>query len=462
MRRAALTAVVAAAAGLLGWLLLSGGGASYQFAAIFDNAKGLVAGQQVKIAGAVVGSVDTVELTPALDARIVMSISPRFAPLRADASCTILPEGLISENFVECNPGRAAAPLPRAGAGARAASGLPEVPLAHTTVPFSVQDVLNVFSLPTDERLRVLISELGIATAGRGQALNGLLLRADPALQQSRNVLAIIDAQRRRLTTAIGQTNTVLAQLATRQARVKQFVDDTAAVVGTTATHSAALGSAVAELPGMLTAVRPGLESLRRASTTATPLLAELHAAAPALDELTNAVPPFAAAGVPALRALQSTTSRGVAQTRTAVPFVHRLLGVSEPLDSARDAGALEGVLRLVYSLATESAMYDSASHIAAFIVNVDVKCVLGWVASTNIAGCSRRYSAPGAGELPINEPSCGAKSGAWLNEFCAPVAPGPLAFTRRPASQRLVSGALTGHSEPAANARSLHAYRLR
>jgi hypothetical protein len=99
--------------------------------------------------------------------------------------------------------------------------------------------------------------------------------------------------------------------------------------------------------------------------------------------------------------------------------------------------------------------------------VNIDVKCVVGWIAHTNEPGCSRRYTAPGAGELPINEPSCGAKSGAWLNEQCAPVAPGPLAFARgSDTGQRqlaaLVGGALSGHAEPIARARSLLGYLLK
>jgi len=41
-------------------------------------------------------------------------------------------------------------------------TGLPTVPLAQTTDPVSLQDVLNVFALPTDQRLRALITELGI------------------------------------------------------------------------------------------------------------------------------------------------------------------------------------------------------------------------------------------------------------------------------------------------------------
>ena len=73
------------------------------------------------------------------------------------------------------------APLPRSPR-----DGLPTVPLQRTTVPVSLQDVLDIFSLPVDERLSVLINELGIGTAGRGTDINAILRRANPALDAGR------------------------------------------------------------------------------------------------------------------------------------------------------------------------------------------------------------------------------------------------------------------------------------
>jgi virulence factor Mce-like protein len=471
MRRAAVIVSCALVVALIAWLATAGGSSGYRFAAIFDNARGMVPGQQVKIAGAVVGTLDAVQLTSNLDARIVMTIDGRFAPLSADASCSILPEGLISENFVQCDPGRSRAPLGR-GPG-----GIPVVPLAHTTVPFSVQDLLNVFALPTDERLRVLITELGIATSGRGQDLNGLLLRADPALEQSRRVLSIIDAQRSQLTTAVGQTNAVLAQLAGRGSQVRAFVDNTADVVNTTAVHSGALGEAIARLPAMLRAVRPGLASLHRATANATPLLSDLHAAAPGLDKLTSVLPAFANAGVPALRALSSTTARAVPIVHAAAPFVSHLLAASDPLRtlatdldrllvSVRGDGALEGTLRLTYEFAVESSLYDNTSHIATFLFNIAPNCILGDLAGDTVRGCAHSYSSAGEGELPINEPSCGAKSGAWFDEFCPAVAPSPVTLARGSGHQKeareLVTAALSGHTPSPAQVRPLLQYLLK
>jgi virulence factor Mce-like protein len=439
MRRTSLglAAIATAAAIAVAVLVSSGGGSSYRLAAIFDTANGMVSGQQVKISGAVVGSVDSVDLAAGPKARIVMSIDKRFAPFRADASCSILPEGLISENFVACNPGRAPEPLPR-GAG-----GVPTVPISHTSIPFSLQDVLNVLSLPTDERLSVLISELGIGTAGRGQDINALLRRANPALQQSQRVLQIVDAQRAQVATAVDQTNQVLSALAARSGQVREFVDRAATVADTTAAHSGALGQAVARFPAMLAAVRPGLKALDRAATNATPLLEEVRQAAPGLTELTTTLPAFARAGIPALRTLASAAAAGRPAVRDAVPVINHLSALTGPLStlgpllsqllvSSRNEGAFEGLLLVVYAFANNLALEDSVSHIITFMVALDPGCIAGQEGGFNVAGCAHQYNSPAGGELPINEPSCGPRIASWMNEFCPPAIPGPFTLARR------------------------------
>jgi virulence factor Mce-like protein len=479
MRRAALVAGVVIAAGVAAIVIVrSGSNSGYRVAAIFDTAKGMVSGQQVKIAGAVVGSVDSVQLesTPAgAKARIVMSVEKRFAPFHADATCSILPEGVISENFVECSPGRTSAPL------ARGSDEIPTVPLPHTTVPFSLQDVLNVLSLPTDQRIGVLISELGIGLAGRGQDLNGLLRRANPALQQSQQALEIVDAQRDRVADAVAQTDTVLASLASRSTRVRQFVDRAGTVARTTAAHSRALQASIRRLPAMLAAVRPGLRSLTRAATNATPLLSELHNAAPGLTQLTTTLPAFAKAGIPAVRSLASAARTGIPAVRDATPIVTRVQTITGPLATLaaqldqlllhlRGNGGIEGLLRLTYTFAVNTALYDNVSHIVTFMASVGPNCLLGEQGGFNVKGCAHSYSSPGQGQLPVNEPSCGAKSGAWFDQRCPPAAPGPITLARRGSKaqaksaelQHVVNDALSGHPTDTGELQSLLGYLTR
>ena len=48
-------------------------------------------------------------MTPDFKARIEATVDSRFMPFHKDATCTIRPEGLIAENYVDCDPGTPAA-----------------------------------------------------------------------------------------------------------------------------------------------------------------------------------------------------------------------------------------------------------------------------------------------------------------------------------------------------------------
>jgi virulence factor Mce-like protein len=421
---AGVALVVVAAVVLLG--RDSGSPSTYRVAAVFDTAKGMVAGQQVKIAGAPVGTVKEIDLAPGPKARMLLDVDARFGPFHPDATCTILPEGLISENYVECDPGAAAGTLPGDG------DGVPTVALRRTTVPVSLQDVLNVFSLPTDQRLRILISELGIGTAGRGQDLNALLRRANPALTASRRVLTTFADQRTQLADAITQTDRVLKAVGDQSADVRTFVDRAATVARTTAAHDAGLGQSIKRMPAMLDAVRPGLRSLDRAATNATPLLDALRASAPGLATLTTTLPALSRAGTPALKSLSEVADVGRPVVRGAVSTAKRLqrataeLGPLAPevdalLVSLRKTGGVEATMRLLYTLAALTATYDGTSHLINFIANVAPNCLAAEAAHTDSPGCSHKWSAPGQGTIPINQPSCGPQQpqDLWRNHYC-------------------------------------------
>src|SRR5947209_8603383 len=107
--------VAASAAGALGvsllaaivLLALSAGGSNggYTVRAIFDDAGNIIAGEDVKIDGVKVGTVGSVTPTAQAKAAVVLNINnPGFKDFRADASCTIRPQALIGEKFVDCIP----------------------------------------------------------------------------------------------------------------------------------------------------------------------------------------------------------------------------------------------------------------------------------------------------------------------------------------------------------------------
>lgn len=405
----AIIAIVILAALAAAFAPQSSADSDYRVDVIFDTAKGIVPGQLVKVAGVRAGSIEEVRLTPDQKARISLSVDAEFGPFRAGARCRILPQGLISENFVECDPGSSGPPL------RGTADGVPTVPVERTTVPVSLQDVVDIFSLPVSERVSVLINEMGLATAARGDDLNAILRRANPTLADAERALAILGRQRRTIADAIDQTDSVLASLATRRQAVRGFVRNAGQVTATTAATSKELGAAVRDLPPMFSAVDRGLASLRKISKTGTPLLRDLRAAAPRLTTSTREIVPFARAGRPALRALGAVAGKRRADVRASTPVFKDLRGFVSDLempasqtallfDSLTKQGGIETVMKFFYQMAAMSGGYDRISHFVGVVINVWVPCLL----NLQRVGCSQAYSAPGNGTIPANAPSVG------------------------------------------------------
>lgn len=410
MRRGAAVVGLLAAITAVALLVVVGTGAragsTARFDAIFDDARGLVAGQVVKIAGARAGTIENVIVTPDFKARIEASVERRFMPFHQDASCTIRPEALVAENYLECDPGSASSPpLTRSGAHP------PTVPLDHTTEPVSLTDLFNTFNLPTRERLAVILGELGIATAGRGQDINQILLRANPTLALARQAIAILTRQRAQLQTIIDSSATLTADGAAHTAQLQRFLASAAALSAQAAQHRGALAQSVARLPGLLAAAQPALDQLDTVAVNGTPVLAQLRAAAPELERVSADLAPFAAAAKPGLAKLAGALRAAVPAIHESVPLLDTLLAYARrSLPSTELAGALypnlqrhgfiEEFLSVVYYVGASLARFDSTSHILPLLIVAPNNGTCGNYATKPVAGCSAHY-----GSQPAYQP---------------------------------------------------------
>ncbi|MDX8153290.1 MlaD family protein [Patulibacter brassicae] len=420
MSRRSITLLAAALVALLlvGAILVRGDRRdddAYRFAAIFDTAQGIVPGQLVKVAGARVGQVEHVRLTPDHRARFELRIDRRFGPFHSDARCRILPEGFISESFIQCEPGTPGRPALSTARGS--GTTLPTVPVGRTTASVQLQQVLDTFSLPVTERARVLISDLGLGLSGRGGDVNAVLRRANPALDGARALLTTLARQRSSIESAISDTDRVLASLAARRGAVRGFVRETRQVAATTAGRHRDLERSVAAAPALLREAETSLAALRDASRDLLPTADALRRSAPGVTRLNALMGPLSDAARPALAKIDPAFRA----TRAAVPGTQRLVtnlaqatrqlgaparDARELLESSRDRGALESVPNLLYSMATVSATADSSGHVATIAVTAAVRCMLDATAR----GCEHRYGAPGRGRIPINDPAAEAR----------------------------------------------------
>jgi ABC-type transporter Mla subunit MlaD len=404
MRRIlSLLAIIAAVAAVLGAKAAASGSDRYTFDVLFDDAQGLVAGQVVKIAGAQAGTIEKLTVTSNEEARIQATITGPFR-FHRDATCSIRPEGLISENYVECDPGSAGSPLLTSQHGLP-----PTVPVSHTSEDVTLQDLFNIFDVPTAERLQVLLDEFGIASAGEGDNVNSILNRVNPTLRLADHVIDILDSQTAQLRTFIDATNTIAAQGATHTAAVQAFLQRASALAALTADHHTPLALAIHRLPSLLSATRPALDQLDTVAIDGTPLLRDLQSASPSLDEANAKLGPFVKLAIPALAKVSQAVSQAIPTLRHATPVADELntytrRSAASTASFAKlslnlvEHGFSENFFSVIYYVTGALSRYDSTSHLLSLLlVDPDHGACATYDSSAPIPGCSAHYGGAAA-----------------------------------------------------------------
>src|SRR5204862_1125701 len=98
------------------------------------------------------------------------------------------------------------------------------LPLARTSSPVDLDLVNDIMRLPYRQRFSILLDELGTGLAGRGQDLNQVIHRANPALRETDKALGILARQNTVLAKLAQDSDTVLAPLARQKQRVAHFI----------------------------------------------------------------------------------------------------------------------------------------------------------------------------------------------------------------------------------------------
>src|SRR5271165_1058512 len=214
-------------------LALSAGGTNgeYNVRAIFDDAGNIIPGEVAKIDGVNVGTVTSVTPTPQAKAAVVLNITnPGFKDFRADATCTVRPQALIGEKYVECLPTQPrveGTPLPpplKQIPSGHEGEGQWLLPVQQTSSPVDVDLLGDISRLPERERLTIIINELGAGLAGRGSDLHEVIQRANPALREFDRVLAILAGENQTLAKLAVDSDKALAPFARVRQQVANFL----------------------------------------------------------------------------------------------------------------------------------------------------------------------------------------------------------------------------------------------
>lgn len=305
-----------------------GSSGSYRVRAIFDSASFVVPGEDVKVAGVKVGTIESLDVTQDNKAVIVLRIDdPAFQDFKQDAFCTIRLQSLIGEKFVACQPtqpkGANTAPAPSLHKITRGpGAGEYLLPVTNTSAPVDIDLLSNVMRVPERQRFAIIINELGVGLAGNGQQLNAVIRRADPALYQLDRVLAILAAQNQTLARLAVESDAALAPAAAQSQSIGDFIDKAGATATATAARGDALEQNFAKLPAFLTQLRPTMQRLGEFAAAGTPVMRDLRAAAPSVNTLFEQLGPFTTAALPTFRTLGNLADVGRQALPAAEPVV--------------------------------------------------------------------------------------------------------------------------------------------
>jgi ABC-type transporter Mla subunit MlaD len=280
MRRIAVTlALLAVLAGTAVTMAGADDGRTYKVELF--NAFGLVKGSELRVAGAKAGTITDLDITLQKTAMVTVEEDSKFPEFKADASCSSEPQSLIAEYFLDCQP----------GSSTQALTG--PIPAARNKTTVQPDLAQNTLREPFKDRLTLLINEFGTALDGNAENLNAAIRAGAPALQQLKQVLDILGNQNRTIAELNTNADAIFAQLADRREDVVHFIDNAGRTAAISAERSDDLAKNFDLLDDFLFELKPTMAQLGKLATYGTPLLTDLHAAAPGLNKLGKNLPNF-------------------------------------------------------------------------------------------------------------------------------------------------------------------------
>ncbi|HVY96886.1 MAG TPA: MlaD family protein [Solirubrobacterales bacterium] len=433
MRRAIIALALVAAVVVVVLLVSGGGGGNgYVVRAVFDNGAFMVKGEQVRVAGANVGTIKSVSVSQpgepvayrdgkmvAVPGKAILTMEitdPGFQDFRKDGGCEIRPQSLIGEKFVDCNP-----TLPRApGAPAppplqRIPDGKPGegqylLPLGSNTTSVDPDLINDIQSLPYAQRFRLIFNELGAGLAGRGKDIETIVKRANPVLRDTDTLFGILSAQRDQLAKLASDSEEILGPLSEKRAQFAGFLNNAGAAALASSERGTELEESFEKFPEFLRQFRLTMRSLQGFSDAAAPVFEELGRAAPSLTDATRTLTPFSQATTVALKSLGSAGEAAgpiLAETEPVIGKSAELAksGVSPTAELAALFGSLEktrgwdALNELIYNTSAVVNGFDQYGHYARTLATL-TNCNDYEVSAAGLTGCVANFNGPNANEL--------------------------------------------------------------
>ena len=309
-------------------LVIFSNGSTYTLRADFQDASGLVSGNDVLIGPAKVGSVDSIGLTSNGKAQVVMALDSGAGPMHEGTVARIYQNSLsgIANKYVVLEPGPSSAPtIPDGGV----------INEQDTYSDVSLDQLFDAFDPLTRAGLRGVIRGEAASLRGRGTEANRTLAYLAPGLASTSEVTAELTRDEPAFDALIGQGAQALQALASRSSELSALIANTNATTAAIADQSQALQQALALLPG----------TLNRSTTT----FAGLQTTLDALDPVVAAAKTGARNLAPFAASLRSLISVAIPTIGELNLLIHNPAGTGDLISLFHETPSLAGIASVAF-----------------------------------------------------------------------------------------------------------------
>ena len=301
---------------------------TYILRAELKQAQGLIKGYSVRVDGAQVGKIESLELNERDHVVAEMRLDKSAPPVGRGATVTVRTLDLFGERFADLEAGDARRPVP---------SGT-TIPPERTFVSVEIDDVFNTFDMSTREALATFLDEQGTAFVGRGNDIAAVLQALPPSLDKTGKLVADLSRDNRALGRLIEESDRVVGRVARERGDLGRLVDNAGTTFDTLASRRRDLGETVERAPATLASARRALAALEGAAIPLAPAARGLRATAPQLTATLRELPGFADAARPTLRTLREVSPSLGTLGRQGTPVVRRLRPLTSELSEFAEA----------------------------------------------------------------------------------------------------------------------------
>lgn len=224
----------------------SQGGERTDYSARFTDASGLLPGDDVRIAGVVVGTVDSVEIVDRRFAQVGFSVDTA-QKLPGSVTAAVLYKNLIGQRFLSLAQGDGGNPVPLPPGG--------EIPVQRTTPPLDLTTLFNgfqpLFAALDPEQVNKLSMEIVEVLQGQGGTIDSLL-------SSTASLTSTIADRDQVIGQVIDNLNAVLQTVSDNDQQLNDLIVSLRELVSGLAGDRKPIGDAIASL-GDLTTTTAGL-----------------------------------------------------------------------------------------------------------------------------------------------------------------------------------------------------------